>query len=400
MPVRGRYQARASNLAVARGMRVASIGRVTALSIADHPHREMTSPRLPHRSKQLSHRSLRISASQSAQGLSDNFGVENGYSIAGRSISPWLVASAGCFALVLFAAFGNAPSLFANGVSPTMPGVAAIASNDLSDRGRANERMALVTPARPIIPPPTFNEPFGFETVPIVSGRLFNTWRGLQDDIRAESLVLARCRMNAERCSPAVQRFLAIIAEGRAHTGRARIGVINRAINMTIRPKRDADHWKPPLDTLSSGTGDCKNYAIAKYVALIEAGIAEKDVKVVIVRDLAIGQNHAIVATRLGPNWIMLDNRWLTLLQDAEMRRVVPLFVLDHNGLRNFVHENTNGDPVVLRGARNVRSKRAKNSAEAGLEQGLEESMAGSDPVSATQRRATNPNTKSESEDD
>jgi hypothetical protein len=36
-----------------------------------------------------------------------------------------------------------------------------------------------------------------------------------------------------------------------------------------------------------------------------------------------------MVATRLGLHWIMLDNRWLTLLQDDEMRRVVPLCVLD-----------------------------------------------------------------------
>ena len=184
-----------------------------------------------------------------------------------------------------------------------MPGVTAIARDDFSDQGRADERMALLTPARPIIPPPTSNEPFGLETVP-VSGRLLSTWRGVQDDIRAEGLVLAHCRLNAERCSPVVKHFLAIIAEGRAHTGRARIGVINRAINMTIRPKSDPDQWKPPLDTLSKGTGDCKDYAIAKYVALIEAGIAESDLRLVIVRDLALGQDHAIVATRLGSSTI------------------------------------------------------------------------------------------------
>jgi hypothetical protein len=40
-----------------------------------------------------------------------------------------------------------------------------------------------------------------------------------------------------------------------------------------------------------------------------------------------------------------------------------------------------------------------KNSAEERLEQGLEESMAGSDPVSATQPQAADPNAKSESED-
>ena len=82
------------------------MGMVAALAIADLPHREMTGPRLPHRPKQLSHRSLRISTSQSAQGPSDKFGMESGYSIPRRSISLWLVALAACLALVLFAAFG------------------------------------------------------------------------------------------------------------------------------------------------------------------------------------------------------------------------------------------------------------------------------------------------------
>jgi predicted transglutaminase-like cysteine proteinase len=218
-------------------------------------------------------------------------------------------------------------------------GVTATARDDSRVQGRAKARMRLVTPATPIIPPPTSNEPFSLETMPVVSGGLLSTWRGVQDDIRAEGLVLARCRMNAGRCSPAVKHFLSIIAEGRARNGRARIGVINRAINIAIRPKSDPGHWKPPLDTLSTGSGDCKDYAIAKYVALIEAGVAEKDVRLVIVRDLALGQHHAVVAARLGLTWIMLDNRWLTLLQDAEMRRVVPLFVLDHDGLRKFVRE-------------------------------------------------------------
>ena len=73
--------------------------------------------------------------------------------------------------------------------------------------------------------------------------------------------------------------FLDIIAQGRARTGRARIGFINRAINLAIRPVSDLaqwsvlDRWSAPFDTLTSGLGDCEDYAIAKYVALTQAGI-------------------------------------------------------------------------------------------------------------------------------
>jgi predicted transglutaminase-like cysteine proteinase len=93
--------------------------------------------------------------------------------------------------------------------------------------------------------------------------------------------------------------------DARAHDGPTRVGVINRAINMAIRPMNDMaqwgvpDRWSAPLATLASGRGDCEDYAIAKYVALREAGVAEDSVRLVIVRDLANGEDHAVVAARL-----------------------------------------------------------------------------------------------------
>ncbi len=133
-----------------------------------------------------------------------------------------------------------------------------------------------------------------------------------------------------------MQKFIAIIAEGRVRSGRARLAVINRAINLTIQPQV-SDHWNTPADTLSTGRGDCKDYAVAKYVALLEAGIAEDDVSLVILRDLTVGENHAVVAVRLDGDWIVLDNRWFALVEDVETRRVVPLFVLNHDGTKLYV---------------------------------------------------------------
>ena len=130
-----------------------------------------------------------------------------------------------------------------------------------------------------------------------------------------------------------------IVAQGRAQTGRARIGVINRAINLSIRPMSDlaqwgvTDRWSAPLVTLTTGRGDCEDYAIAKYVALLQAGVAAQDVRLVIMRDLASGVDHAVVAARLDGDWVILDNRWLVLVKDSEMRRVIPLFVLDETGV-------------------------------------------------------------------
>ena len=117
---------------------------------------------------------------------------------------------------------------------------------------------------------------------------------------------------------------------------------INRAINMAIRPMSDVaqwgvpDRWSAPLATLASGRGDCEDYAIAKYVALREAGLAENDVRLVIVRELASGEDHAVVAAHVNDKWIVLDNRHLALIEDSDMQRVRPLFVFDRDGVKRF----------------------------------------------------------------
>jgi predicted transglutaminase-like cysteine proteinase len=267
-----------------------------------------------------------------------------------RAISPWHIGLIACFIPVLIAAFGKPASPIASGFSALTP--SAIATRPDHSVVRTNTSIAFATPAKREIPSATISEPFGLDSIQVTSGRLLDTWRSVQNDIRADSTILKRCRTQVEDCPPAAKTFLAIITEGRAHTGRARIGVINRAINLAIRAKSDPV-WMGPLATLSKGSGDCKDYAIAKYVALREAGIAEEDLRLVIVHDLALDEDHAIVATRLGQSWIVLDNRWLTLARDLDLRRVVPLFVLDHDGLRQFIPQKiaAGGDGTRLSAA-------------------------------------------------
>ena len=42
-----------------------------------------------------------------------------------------------------------------------------------------------------------------------------------------------------------------------------------------------------PLETFTTGRGDCEDYTIAKYVALRAAGIAQEDVKLIVVSDIS-----------------------------------------------------------------------------------------------------------------
>jgi predicted transglutaminase-like cysteine proteinase len=141
-------------------------------------------------------------------------------------------------------------------------------------------------------------------------------------------------------CPAAARRFLSIVELGRQHKGRARLGEINRAINLSIKPVSDfaqygvADFWSAPLATLSVAAGDCEDYAILKYVALLEAGIDADDLQLMLVHDIKHNTLHAILVVRLGEEWVILDNQMLIMLNVLEARHYYPLFVLDHRGVR------------------------------------------------------------------
>ena len=207
--------------------------------------------------------------------------------------------------------------------------------------------------AHPALPMPPVVQPFGLTATSINSGDVVTKWNGVEARIRADNKILARCRDDVKSCPKAAANFLAIVAQGRAQSGRARIGVINRAVNLSIEPMSDMaqwgvpDRWSPPLETFTTGKGDCEDYAIAKYVALTAAGIDAADVKLIIVHNTEADEDHAVTAVRIDGDWIVLDNRWLTLVVDVDMPKVVPLFVLDDQGVKRFA-------PPALVGARQV----------------------------------------------
>src|SRR6478736_4925379 len=123
-------------------------------------------------------------------------------------------------------------------------------------------------------------EPFGLFASTLSAGGLREKWLGVERKLDDERVQLALCDGDRDRCaSPAALQFLAIVDNAKAREGRARLGEINRAINLAIHPMSDLaqygqiDVWSSPLVTFTSGTGDCEDYAIAKFVALRQAGI-------------------------------------------------------------------------------------------------------------------------------
>jgi predicted transglutaminase-like cysteine proteinase len=187
-------------------------------------------------------------------------------------------------------------------------------------------------------------EPFGVFAFRLSGGGLWEKWLGVERKLDDERVQLALCDGDRERCvSPAALQLLAIVDNARAREGRARLGEINRAINLAIRPMSDLaqhgaiDVWSPPLVTFTSGAGDCEDYAIAKFVALRLAGVSPDDLRVVIMHDTIRDEEHAVAAVRLDGQWLTLDNRRMAMVEDADVRNYRPLFVIDQDGVMLYV---------------------------------------------------------------
>jgi predicted transglutaminase-like cysteine proteinase len=183
-------------------------------------------------------------------------------------------------------------------------------------------------------------EPFGMGISALVKGGVQQKWSGVKKKLPREARMLARCRTNADACTPAAKRFLAVIDKAAAREGWTRIAELNRAINLTIKSVDDMtqygvrDLWASPLMTFSSGAGDCEDYAIAKYVALHEIGFRDEDLRLVIVHDRAAKEDHAVTAVRYDNRWLILDNKTLDIRQDDSVAQFDPLFVIDSEGVK------------------------------------------------------------------
>jgi predicted transglutaminase-like cysteine proteinase len=220
-------------------------------------------------------------------------------------------------------------------------------------RGRGPDavRLASLTPsnvatdAQPRLkeaPAAIGKEPFGLFTFRAPEGLLWRKWRGVEADLVKEQTVLDRCRADAESCPSYAAQFLRLINAVSSKSGRAKLDEANRAVNAAIRYVSDyaqhgeADRWSAPLATFASAKGDCEDYAIAKYVALREAGFPQEDLRLLLVRDRAVREDHAVLAAHLDDHWLILDNRWSQLVEDTNASSFTPLFAINFRGVALF----------------------------------------------------------------
>lgn len=186
------------------------------------------------------------------------------------------------------------------------------------------------------------DEPFGIRTVIAPTSWFTVNWPRLQSEVQADELIVARCRAEPKTCSPAALQFVAIVDEARQQEGLARIGHINRAVNLAIHTahRQGPLVWNSPLAVLTEGKSDCSGFAIVKYAALDDVGVSEH--RLIIVHVESLGEDHIVASVRDGVRWIILDNRTMVLVDSREEPGFVPLLEFEQDGVRQFASASPN----------------------------------------------------------
>jgi predicted transglutaminase-like cysteine proteinase len=170
---------------------------------------------------------------------------------------------------------------------------------------------------------------------------LVKTWNNLREQIQLDDLIVSSCVENETGDCAAAKKLMGVVDDARRYQGRARIAHINRSINLMIKP---ADgRWMSGLDVLKLGSGDCKDYSMAKYAALLRAEISPAHIRLVIVHNNARKENHMVVSVYNDGQWLLLDNLTMQLVRDTDRKGYVPMFVLDETGVHRYILSSVPG---------------------------------------------------------
>lgn len=167
--------------------------------------------------------------------------------------------------------------------------------------------------------------------IPSNPAREIEQWRRFSRKYHGERAVYAMCGGEGSLCSSALNHWRQTLFGLKGQPPRQILDDINRTVNALVTYRADGwqpgrkDQWASPLESIENG-GDCEDIAILKYVSLMELGFAEKQLRLVIVREKASGKGHAILAVNLKGRHFILDSLDDGVRPENEVTAYLPLY--------------------------------------------------------------------------
>jgi len=159
-------------------------------------------------------------------------------------------------------------------------------------------------------------------------------WQGVLERIRSERDGYAACRNGSAACSsPGARLWQGYLVELEGFSLDEQIVRVNRFVNKwRYRPDMQihgrSDYWASPLEFFSR-SGDCEDYAIAKYVSLRLLGVPDERMRVAVVHDQIRDLAHAVLVVYTGDTAVVLDNLTNAVLQHDRVVNYTPYYTVN-----------------------------------------------------------------------
>ncbi|MCH8926110.1 MAG: transglutaminase-like cysteine peptidase, partial [Proteobacteria bacterium] len=95
---------------------------------------------------------------------------------------------------------------------------------------------------------------------------------------------------------------------------------------------RASEYWAAP-DEFMAYSGDCEDYAIAKFFALRELGFANQELRIAVVYDNLRRIGHAVLAVYTEGDILILNNQTDTIASHARYDNFVPWYLVNETTL-------------------------------------------------------------------
>ncbi len=159
-------------------------------------------------------------------------------------------------------------------------------------------------------------------------------WRRVLASFPAERVAFDRCLADPTACtSPVLKNWRRMVQSAAGLAPREKLVAVNDFFNRwPYRQDRElygrSEYWATPREFMSR-SGDCEDYAIAKYFALRALGFSRDALRIVVLKDRIRGIGHAVLAVYLADDILILDNLSSLIVSHSRYRHYVPQFSMN-----------------------------------------------------------------------
>ena len=163
-------------------------------------------------------------------------------------------------------------------------------------------------------------------------------WNRVRDRLPELSEALTACAADRARCTePWMDAWLQAREAAAGLDRDGQLQAVNRFFNRkpykTDRATyRTSEYWAAP-DEFMAYSGDCEDYAIAKFFALRGLGFANQELRIAVVYDKLRRIGHAVLAVYVEGDILILNNQTDTIASHTRYDNFVPWYLVNETAL-------------------------------------------------------------------